>query len=102
MKVYNKLVRDNIPEIMESKGVTPVTRILTEEEYLQELNRKILEEVNEYLESGEVEELADVEEVLRTILALKGVSYEEFDSLRNAKVLKRGSFSKRIYLESEK
>ncbi len=102
MKVYNKLVRDNIPEIMESKGVTPVTRILTEEEYLQELNRKILEEVNEYLESGEVEELADVEEVLRAILALKGVSYEEFDSLRNAKVLKRGSFSKRIYLESEK
>ena len=53
MAVYNKLVRDNIPDIMLEKGVTPVTRILDEEEYMIELNKKLLEEVNEYLESGE-------------------------------------------------
>ena len=55
MKEYNKLVRDKIPEIMINKGCKPVTRILNDEDYLNELNKKILEEVNEYLESGEVE-----------------------------------------------
>lgn len=101
MKKYNKLVRDNIPEIMISKGAKPITRILSDKEYLKELNRKILEEVNEYLESENVEELADIEEVLRAILVYKGVSYEEFDSIRNEKVIKRGAFNKKIYLESE-
>ena len=42
MKVYNKLVRDNIPEIMVSKGCKPVTRILNDEEYLSELNKKLM------------------------------------------------------------
>lgn len=101
MKIYNKLVRDNIPQIMINNGASPVTRILSDEEYISELNRKILEEVHEYLESGEVEELADIEEVLRAILTFKGVNLEEFDSIRNQKVLKRGAFNKRIFLERE-
>lgn len=101
MKIYNKLVRDNIPQIMVNNGASPVTRILSDEEYISELNRKILEEVHEYLESGEVEELADIEEVLRAILTFKGVNLEEFDSIRNQKVLKRGAFNKRIFLERE-
>ena len=101
MKIYNKLVRDNIPEIMISNGAEPVTRILSEEEYLNELNKKILEEVNEYLESGSIEELADVEEVLRAILNLKNISLENFEKIRTEKVLKRGSFNKRIFLEKE-
>lgn len=101
MKIYNKLVRDNIPQIMINNGASPVTRILSDEEYISELNRKILEEVHEYLESGEVEELADIEEVLRAILTFKGVNLEEFDSIRNQKVLKRGTFNKRIFLERE-
>ena len=101
LKIYNKLVRDNIPQIMVNNGASPVTRILSDEEYISELNRKILEEVHEYLESGEVEELADIEEVLRAILTFKGVNLEEFDSIRNQKVLKRGAFNKRIFLERE-
>lgn len=101
MKIYNKLVRDNIPQIMINNGASPVTRILSDEEYISELNRKILEEVHEYLESGEVEELADIEEVLRAILTFKGVNLEEFDSIRNQKVLKRGAFNKKIFLERE-
>ena len=64
MKIYNKLVRDNIPEIMIKNKAKPVTRILSDEEYLIELNKKLLEEVKEYLESGEIEELADIEEVI--------------------------------------
>lgn len=102
MKIYNKLVRDKIPEIMIENGAKPVIRILSSDEYLEELNKKLKEEMNEYLESGSVEELADLQEVLLAILNFKDVSVEEFEKIRNNKVLKRGSFNKRIFLEKEK
>ena len=101
MKTYNKLVRDKIPEIMINNGAKPVIRILNEDEYKSELNKKLLEEVNEYLESGSVEEIADIEEVLLALLNLKGVSLEEFEIIRTEKVLKRGAFNKKIFLEME-
>lgn len=101
MKIYNKLVRDNIPEIMIKNGAKPVTRILSDEEYIKELNKKLQEELNEYLSDGNVEELADLEEVLLAILKLKNISLEEFNKIRIAKVNKRGSFDKKIFLEKE-
>ena len=101
MKVYNKLVRDNIPEIMMANGAKPVTRVLDEQEYLQELNKKLLEEVNEYLKDGNVEELADIQEVMNAILKVKGVSQEAFEEIRIQKVKKRGAFNRRIYLIRE-
>lgn len=101
MKIYNKLVRDKIPEIIAGdNGKTCVTRIMEDEEYSESLNRKMQEELNEYIESGEIEELADLEEVLRAILDVKGVSYEEFEKIRNRKAEKRGAFQKKIFLES--
>ena len=97
---YKKLVRDKIPEIiMLNEGRSCNTRILDNDEYLLELNKKIKEELNEYLESGDIEELADLEEVLRAILDSKGISYEEFEKIRLEKVKKRGAFKNRIYLE---
>lgn len=101
MKIYNKLVRDNIPQIMISKGVTPVTRILSQEEYLIELNKKLLEEVNEYLKSGETEELADIEEVILAILNAKELTRDNLEEIRLTKVKKRGAFNKKIFLERE-
>ena len=62
-RIYNKLVRDNIPSIIKGNGATPITRILNEEEYKKELEKKLYEEYNEVLEaSGEdrIEELADM------------------------------------------
>lgn len=101
MKVYNKLVRDKIPSIIEkNEGVVPKIRILETEEYIKELNIKLKEELNEYLESGEVEELADLEEVLMAILKAKNISYSDFEKIRNEKVQKRGAFNDRIFLES--
>ena len=101
MKIYNKLVRDNIPEIMIKNGAVPVTRILNDEEYLNELNKKLQEELNEYLNDGNVLELADLEEVLLAILKVKNITKEEFDNIRIEKVNKRGAFDKKIFLESE-
>ena len=61
MKIYNKLVRDKIPEIIAgNNGKTCVTRIMEDDEYLKSLNTKIQEELKEYLESGDVENFADL------------------------------------------
>ena len=100
MKVYNKLVRDKIPQIISAdNGKKCITRIMEDDEYLQALNIKLQEELTEYLESGSVEELADIEEVLRAILDAKKVSYDEFDKIRINKVNKRGAFKSKIFLE---
>ena len=102
VKKFNKLVRDKIPEIIKSNGEIPVVRILNDEEYEIELNKKLKEEVNEYLADGSIEELADIEEVLRALIALKKVSYEDFDKMRESKKEKRGSFKDKVFLESTK
>lgn len=100
-KVYNKLVRDKIPGIILSNGAKECkTKILDDAEYLESLNAKLQEEMKEYLESGEVEELADLEEVLRAILDAKNVSFNDFENIRQSKVNKRGAFKDRIFLES--
>ena len=99
MKKYNKLIRDKIPEIIETEGRTCKIETLSDEEYLIHLNEKLLEEANEYLESGEVEELADLEEVLRAILKAKNVDYESFEKIRTDKVEKRGAFDKKLLLK---
>ena len=97
---YHKLVRDKIPEIIKlNENRSCITKILDDEEYILELNKKIQEELAEYLESGAIEELADLEEVLRAILDYKGITYEEFEQIRQEKVNKRGAFKDRIYLE---
>ena len=99
MRSYNKLVRDNIPNVISENGEKPITRVLTDEEYIRELNLKIEEEVKEYLLDFSVEELADIEEVIRAILDYKNVSYEEFENVRLNKVNKRGAFKEKIFLE---
>lgn len=90
-----------IPEIMIKNGATPVTRVLNNEEYLQELNTKLFEEVNEYLESGSLEEIVDIEEVILAILKTKNISIDELEKIRVDKSSKRGSFDKKIFLEKE-
>ena len=101
MKIFKKLVRDKIPEIIREKdNKTCTTEILDNDKYLEELNRKLQEELKEYLESGEVEELADLEEVLRAILKAKKVDYNNFEKIRKDKVEKRGAFDKKIFLIS--
>ena len=99
MKLYNKLVRDKIPEIILRGGARPATRILDDGEYLAALDGKLLEEVREYLESGSVEELADVAEVFSAILKARGVEREELLSVMENKRRERGGFEDKIFLE---
>lgn len=99
---YNKLIRDKIPEIIEEDGNESEIRVLNDNEYLDELNKKLQEELNEYLESGEVEELADIAEILYAIARHKGVDAKEFDEIRISKAEKRGGFEKKLFLISVK
>lgn len=100
MIIYNKLVRDIIPEIIEQEGNEYEIRTLKDDEYLSELNRKLEEELKEYYESGEVEELADLSEIIYAIAKHKGVGKQEFDDIRVKKGEKRGGFEKRLFLVS--
>ena len=95
---YNKLVRDKIPEIIKQSGKTSVTEILPDEKYTEKLNEKLLEEVNEFFESGTVEELADIGEVMHAIMATKGITLEEFQRVRLEKLEKRGGFKDKVLL----
>lgn len=101
-RVYNKLVRDRIPEIIEEKNETPVTRVLNEDEYKLELERKLYEEYNEVIESSGEDrlfELADMIEVIRSLASVYGKTLEDIIELANGKRNKRGGFEKKIFLE---
>lgn len=97
--VYDKLVRDEIPAIIEADGETPVTHVADEEEYEQRLADKLDEEVQEFRENDRTNELADVLEVIRAICAHRGVSMDELDRRRQEKAEERGGFEEGIVLE---
>lgn len=102
MPVYNKLVRDKIPQVIESNGKSFRTRILKEVEYRQELDVKLREESEEYLQAKDkreaLEEMADMLEVIRSLAALHGASWEQLEAIRADKAVARGGFKDRIYL----
>ena len=106
MKVYNKLVRDRIPEIIENSGKKANYRVLDEKEYRQALKDKLLEEVNEFLvaETKEemIEELVDISDVL---FYIKLAIYNDYDHkyfryIQDKKYAEKGTFHNRYFLES--
>ncbi|GKW45865.1 nucleoside triphosphate pyrophosphohydrolase [Planococcus sp. NCCP-2050] len=102
MPIYNKLVRDHIPEVIQKTNKEFSTRILSEKEYETELKKKLSEELIEYVEASSdkeaVEELADILELLHSAVKLHGSSFEELEEVRKQKAEKRGGFEKRIFL----
>lgn len=101
-RIYNKLVRDNIPNIIKDKGEEPITRILSHEEYKLELEKKLYEEYKEVIEAtgqDRIEELADLLEVIKALGELEHKSLEDIIEVANNKSIKRGSFKEKIFLE---
>lgn len=104
MKIYNKLVRDKIPEIIESAGGTPRCYVLTSTEYRQALIAKLIEEAHELSNASTkpeiLEELADVATVLCSLM--KELGFSDFDVALRAhkKQVEKGGFERRIFLES--
>lgn len=102
-KIYDKLVRDKIPEIITKSGRKANYRILNDAEYKRYLFKKLLEEVIEVVyaqtDDEQLDELADVEEVLEAIYKTNN-GYSSLATRKNRKKLERGGFDKRYYLES--
>ena len=99
---YDKLIRDKIPEVIEATGSKAVVEVLDDERYQKYLERKLGEELKAYLEAGSIEELADLIEVVYALLESRGISLEEFERIRVAKVEKRGAFKKKLLLREVK
>ena len=99
IKKYNKLVRDRIPEIIESSGRICVMESLSDEDYLRMLDAKLDEELAEYHADQNIEELADLMEVIRACAMARGYSVEELEQVRAEKAAKRGGFEKKILLK---
>ena len=101
-RVYNKLVRDKIPNIIEEKGETPVIKVLNENDYKKELEKKLYEEYKEVIEaSGDerIEELADMLEVIRALASLENKNLNDVIDIADKKNKKRGAFDEKIFLE---
>lgn len=102
MPVYNKLVRNRIPEIIEKTGKKFSTHILTNDEYIKELKKKSYEELEEYMNANDdqeaIEELADILEIIHALSECHGASIEKIEEVRANKAEKRGGFTEKIFL----
>ncbi|MBQ0138265.1 MAG: nucleoside triphosphate pyrophosphohydrolase [Kurthia sp.] len=102
MPIYNKLIRDRILEILESKGLTYNAYTLLPDQYLTEIKKKLYEEVKEFDETTNemdaIEEMADVLELLHAALKVYGKSFDELEAVRIKKKDERGGFDKGLYL----
>jgi predicted house-cleaning noncanonical NTP pyrophosphatase (MazG superfamily) len=96
--IYNKLVRDKIPEIIKNNNKKCNFYIADKSELEQFLLKKLSEETNEFIESRNLEEIADILEVISAILDFKGINFEKIEKIRKAKSESRGAFKKGLIL----
>lgn len=99
LKVYNKLVRDRIPEIIEKDGKRCVCKTLTQDQYIAMLDAKLNEELAEYQQSKTLEELADLLEVMGAVVRARGYTWKQLTDIRKTKKEERGGFDQRILLK---
>ncbi|MBE6153334.1 MAG: phosphoribosyl-ATP pyrophosphohydrolase [Firmicutes bacterium] len=101
-KIYNKLVRDKIPEIIISNGEEPIFTVLSDYEYKKELELKLMEEYNEVINSSgadRLEELADMIEIIKALANTQGKTLNDVIYIADKKALERGGFNNKIYLK---
>ncbi len=98
MLIFNKLIRDKVPDLIKKQGKSCNTKVLNETEYLRYLNLKLKEEMDEYYESQNPDDLADVVEVIYALLKFREISLEEFETIRKTKLETNGGFDGRVLL----
>ena len=98
-KIYNKLVRDKIPKVIESSGKKFSSHIAGELEYKEELFKKVYEELEEFKENPSAEEMADIFEVLEGLIKAYNIEMNDVFDIKEEKARERGAFDDRIILE---
>lgn len=103
--IYNKLVRDNIPEIIKAENKEPIIKILNDEDFIVELFKKLEEESEELIQAkgnnSEMEkEIGDIYEVIDAIIDYYNLDKEAINKLKQERKIKRGGFAKKIFLQS--
>ena len=96
---YNKLIRDNIPSILEASGVEYTTHIVSGDELRSYMLKKLHEEVAEFSEEPSLEELADIQEVVYGILSAYGWDKVALDECASLKRYTRGAFAAGLVLD---
>lgn len=97
---YDKLVRDKIPNILDAQGKNYSTRQCQDDfEKFEYLKRKLIEEVDEFMQSPSIEELADIQEVILSLSTHLGVSRRALEAARKTKAVHRGAFEDSLILE---
>ena len=100
MKKYDKLVRDRIPEIIESDGHLCYYHVADDKEFKVKLHEKLQEEIAEFLENPCAEEMADILEVLDAVRMFYDIDLDHIKNNKTAKKLTNGKFNERYILES--
>lgn len=97
--IYDKLVRDKIPKIIEKSGKQCEIEIQSDEKHLEMIDKKLDEELAEYHKDQNIEELADLLEVIYAATKARGYSIEELEKVRTEKAERHGGFDKKILLK---
>ncbi|MFA4975257.1 MAG: nucleoside triphosphate pyrophosphohydrolase [Candidatus Paceibacterota bacterium] len=97
---YHKLVRDKIPEHLDAKGISYEQTTATPEEYRKRLLEKLAEEVKEFLDARNSEELADILEVIEALKKLP--KFKNVEEVKKKKLAEKGGFEKRVILKGKK
>lgn len=104
--IYNKLVRDRIPEIIKNDNKNCKIKILDNEQFVIELKNKLDEELKEYKQaknnSEALEELADILELMHALAKTHGSNIKEVEDIRQRKAQERGGFQEKVFLKEVK
>ena len=102
-KIYKKLIRDKIPEIIKAKNGMPRISVLSKTDFKKALKSKMAEETKELLKakskSDVLNELSDIQELIMAIAENYKISMNEIEKYRKRKLQKRGGFRKKLFLE---
>jgi predicted house-cleaning noncanonical NTP pyrophosphatase (MazG superfamily) len=95
-----KLIRDKIPELIEERGEDASVHLADEEEFVNALREKLVEEVGEFLQKPSAEEMADILEVMDAMCAVYSIDPIEVQDVKEHKFMERGGFEKKIILDN--
>lgn len=100
----NKLVRDKIVERGIKKNIVSDFKVMNDEEYIISLKEKIMEEAKEVAVSQTrenlIEEIADLQEVIKALCKVENISQDTIESVRVKKMTEKGAFNGKIFIKS--